>query len=54
MKQEETQRKGCSKPTVVFFIIAVLIVAAFLIVGLVKTCDSDRQEGEQVENVLPE
>lgn len=46
-------RKGCSRPVVMFFVFAILIVAAFLIVGLVNKCDATHDQElpqEQVEN----
>ena len=49
MKTNDTQRKGCSKPVVAFMGMAILIVAAFLIVMLVKTCDADHEEKEMIE-----
>ena len=52
MKTNDTERKGCSKPIVMFLSIAILIVAAFLIVGLVKTCQADH-EADAIENVQP-
>lgn len=52
MKEENNQKKGCSKPVVAFLGIAVVIIAAFLIVGLVKTCQADH-EAETIENVQP-
>ena len=55
-EQEQTKKSGCSRPVVTFFIIAILIVAAFFIVGLVRTCDSDHEkeavETQQVEQTL--
>ena len=49
---EETQEKrgGCNRRVVLFFIFAILIVAAFLIVGLVKTCQADH-EADQIEQM---
>ena len=47
MKTNDTERKGCKRPAVVTFLgIAILIVVAFLIVGLVKTCQSDHESDE--------
>ena len=53
METNDTQKKGCSRPVIVFLSIAVLIVAAFLIVGLVRTCDAEHEmeEIDAVENV---
>ena len=42
--QELEKRKGCNKNVLVFFIIAIACVVAFLIVGLVRTCDSDHSK----------
>lgn len=59
-KKENSNRRGLSSPVVVFFIFAVLCVAAFLIVMLVKSCEADHavdelekaneQIQEQIEN----
>lgn len=38
------RKSSLSKPVVLFFIFAVLCVAAFLIVLLVKSCDADHEE----------
>ena len=35
--QELENRKGCNRRVIMFFVFAVACVAAFLIVGLVKT-----------------
>ena len=54
MDTQATEKKsGCSKRVVLFFGFAIAIVAAFLIVGLVRTCDSDhqQQESEQIEQI---
>lgn len=48
--QELEKRKGCNKRVVLFFIFAVLCVAAFLIVGLVKTCNAEHEE--KLENQI--
>ena len=51
-QEEQEKRSGCSRPVVTFFIIAVAIVAAFLIIGLVRTCDTDHENNvEQIEVV---
>lgn len=42
--QELEKRKGCNRRVVIFFVFAVLCVAAFLIVGLVKTCNAEHEE----------
>ena len=47
--QELENRKGCNRRVVLFFIIAVLCVAAFLIIGLVRTCDTDHEEKVESE-----
>ena len=38
------ERKGLDKRIVLFFVFAVLCVAAFLIVILVKSCEADHEE----------
>lgn len=53
MGTNETERKGCSrKPVVVFLLFAVIIVAAFLIIGLVRTCSDEHEQKEEaaIEN----
>ena len=52
--QELENRKGCNRRVVMFFIFAVLCIAAFLIIGLVKTCKADHEEKEMEEQVLQE
>lgn len=52
MSENNQRRRGCSRPVVIFFVFAILIVAAFLIVGLVNTCSASHDEElpqEQVE-----
>lgn len=45
MSEKNQERKSTlGKPVVLFFIFAVLCVAAFLIVMLVKSCDADHEE----------
>lgn len=51
--QELEKRKGCNKGVLTFFIFAVLCVAAFLIVGLVRTCNADHEEKAE-EEILQE
>ncbi|MCH5222446.1 MAG: hypothetical protein J1E82_00260 [Muribaculaceae bacterium] len=51
-QQEQEKRSGCSKPVVTFFIIAIAIVAAFLIIGLVRTCDTDHQDNAEQTEVV--
>lgn len=46
-ESNNAQRSGCSRRVVMFFVFAVAIVAAFLIVGLVRTCDSHHEAEEQ-------
>lgn len=57
MSQEEKMtRKGCSRPMVIFFVAAIVIVAAFLIIGLVHTCSTDHEQGvepNKTENIIP-
>lgn len=47
--QEIENRKGCNRRVVWFFVFAVACVAAFLIVGLVRTCTTEHQEKEEIE-----
>lgn len=47
--QELENRKGCNRRVVWFFIFAILCVIAFLIVGLVKTCNADHEEKAEIE-----
>lgn len=51
--QELENRRGCNKRVIWFFIFAIACVAAFLIIGLVKTCQADHEadEIEQAEEV---
>lgn len=51
--QELEQRKGCNRRVVMFFIFAILCVAAFLIIGLVKTCNAEHEEKE-IEEIQQE
>lgn len=47
--QENEKKSGCNRRVLTFFLFAIAIVAAFLIVGLVKTCDADHEtETEQI------
>lgn len=48
-EQQFENRKGCNRRVIWFFIFAILCVAAFLIVGLVKTCDADHEEKTEEE-----
>lgn len=56
--QELEKKSGCSKRVVLFFVFAVAIVAAFLIIGLVRTCeaDHDADQAPQMEQIgsIPE
>lgn len=45
--QELEKRKGCNQRVLWFFIFAVACVAAFLIIGLVKTCKADHEDKEE-------
>ncbi|MCH5225476.1 MAG: hypothetical protein J1D77_05725 [Muribaculaceae bacterium] len=47
--QELENRKGCNKRVLLFFIFAILCVAAFLIVGLVRTCNAEHEEKDEIE-----
>ena len=56
--QELENRKGCNRRVVLFFVFAILCVAAFLIIGLVKTCNADHEEKveseiQQEQSMLP-
>lgn len=57
--QEFENRKGCNRRVILFFVLAIACVAAFLIVGLVRTCDADHEEKalenevQQEQTVLP-
>ncbi|MCH5231124.1 MAG: hypothetical protein J1F43_04945 [Muribaculaceae bacterium] len=52
--QELEKRKGCNKSVVLFFVFAIICVAAFLIVGLVKTCDADHEDKELEKEIQQE
>lgn len=52
--QELEKRKGCNRNVVTFFIIAVACIAAFLIIGLVKTCKADHEDKKIEEQVEQE
>lgn len=49
--QEFENRKGCNRRVVWFFVFAILCVAAFLIIGLVKTCNAEHEE-DKIENEI--
>lgn len=50
MSANNDERKSTlSKRVVLFFVFAVLCVASFLIVILVKSCDADHEEKEFME-----
>lgn len=57
MSDNNQKRSSLSKPVVLFFVFAVLCVAAFLIVILVKSCDADHEEKiieqEEIGLVIP-
>lgn len=54
MSENNRERKsGLDKRVVLFFVFAIVVVAAFLIVGLVKTCSADHEEQKE-EQVLQE
>lgn len=44
MSDNRERKGGLDKRIVLFFVFAVLCVAAFLIVILVKSCDADHEE----------
>lgn len=43
-EQELEKRKGCNKPVVLFFVFAIVIVAALFIIGIVTTCSTEHEE----------
>ena len=45
--QELENRKGCNRRVILFFVFAIACIAAFLIIGLVKTCSSDHVDKEK-------
>ena len=49
--EHNPRRRGLSLPVVLFFVFAILVIGAFLIVGLVKSCSSD-EEQKREETVL--
>ena len=51
--QELGNRRGCNRRFVWFFIFAIACVVAFLIVGLVKTCNAEHEEKE-IEEIQQE
>ena len=51
--QEFENKRGCNRRVLLFFIFAILCVAAFLIIGLVKTCNADHEEKE-IEEIQQE
>lgn len=53
MSAQEQKRKGLNRRVVMFFVFAIACVAAFLIVGLVRTCNAEHEE-KQEEKVLQE
>ena len=48
------QRRGLDKRVVLFFVFAVLCVAAFLIVILVKSCEADHEEKVDEQQLMEE
>ncbi|MCH5238814.1 MAG: hypothetical protein J1F38_01185 [Muribaculaceae bacterium] len=52
--QEKENKRGCNKRVVLFFVFAILCVAAFLIVGLVKTCKADHEDKELEKEIQQE
>ena len=48
--QDLEKRKGCNRRVIMFFVFAIACVAAFLIIGLVKTCNADHEE--KIENEI--
>lgn len=49
--QGNERRKGLNRPVVWFFILAAACVIAFLIVGLVKTCNADHEDKRIEEEI---
>ena len=47
------KRSGLSRAVIWFFVFAIAVVAAFLIIGLVRTCEAEHEEKE-VEKALQE
>lgn len=47
--QELENRRGCNRRVLWFFIFAIACVVAFLIVGLVKTCNAEHEEKAEIE-----
>ena len=45
------KRRGLSMPVIVFFVFAIAIVGAFLIVGLCKSCSSDEEQRHE-DNII--
>ena len=55
MSDNNRERKsGLDKRIVLFFVFAVLCVAAFLIVILVKSCDADHEEKIEEQQIQDE
>ena len=52
--QELENRRGCNRRVVLFFVFAILCVAAFLIIGLVKTCSTEHEEKELEQQIEQE
>lgn len=52
--QELENRKGCNRRVILFFVFAISCVAAFLIIGLVKTCNAEHENKEATENMQQE
>lgn len=49
-EREQENRKGCNRKGLIwFFVFAIAVVAAFLIVGLVKTCTAEHEEKMEEE-----
>lgn len=47
--QEMENRRGCNKNVILFFVFAICIIAAFLIIGLVKTCNAEHEEDNEIK-----
>ena len=52
--KEQGKKSGLNKSVVWFFVFAIAIVAAFLIVGLVKTCTAEHEEDQLEKEIMQE
>lgn len=49
--EHQTKRKGLSLSVILFFVFAILIIGAFLIVALVKSCSTDEEIKKEEQNI---